>query len=49
MNEKIKQTWFAKGFINAKTALTNPPKLITVKNGKIEIFAKIEYKLKELK
>ena len=37
------------GFISAKTELTNPPKLITERNGTVNIFANTEYKLILLK
>ena len=37
------------GFINANTELTKPPKLITDKNGTVNIFANTEYKLILLK
>ena len=45
----IKQTIFAIGLIIASTDDTNPPKLITDKNGIIATFANNEYVLIVLK
>lgn len=41
--------YFVNGIKIANMELINPPKLTTLINGTLNIFAKIEYKLKVLK